>query len=51
MMPRFLTRWLDQRALTAWERDLEQRLAVRRAKRPARSDAAKRGWQSRRARA
>jgi hypothetical protein len=35
-------RWLNEAA------DLERRLAIRKAMRPARSDASKRGWEKRR---
>lgn len=34
--------------LAAWERDLDQRLAARRAMRAARSEASRKGWQTRR---
>lgn len=55
LMPSFLSAWLghDTRAavIAAIDLDISNRLAVRKALRQSRSDAAKRGWQTRRAQA
>lgn len=49
--PRFLTRWFTRRPrvdLAEFERQLDANLAARRARRAARSEAARKGWSTRR---
>lgn len=48
-MPTWLKNWLRKPALARMERDLDARLAERKAKRPARSHAALKGHRTRRA--
>lgn len=45
----FRRRSTREAELAAFERDLDRRLAVRRANRPARRNAALKGWEARRA--
>ena len=46
--PHWLTRWIE---LRAYRRQLDANLAARKALRPTRQEAARKGWQTRRAQA
>lgn len=48
MWPSFLAPFLRRRVMRDFERQLDERLAVRRAHRAARSAAAVKGWETRR---
>ena len=47
MMPPFLRAWRKRHELAQWERALEERLAARKALRPQRQAAARKGWENR----